>query len=332
VYLHPTGDDRTLQYDPTASFAANLDRLARFCAIHKDDADLAACVDPFVATARDRSGTEFAAIQPAFATNTELPVYRVVLLACLMSAEAPAETKAALVWGIATNADELVSVRRTAAFLTGQLDSTVSRPDAYRVLLADKDDQVALFALTSANRNINLDAANYELVKTRFLASENIHLRVAAVTVIGTAPYPDSQAVLLNLVKSTATTDITPLSEGTLAKRSALALLDARDPPTRQLLTSIALEEAEDPSIRAKAIGRIATVVSPETDKVLTGLLSTTPEDNLIVLRAVVDALAVRSPAADLGFVKQRITQLTDPQIRKVLSHRLEIASRERSP
>ncbi len=322
---------RTLQYDTNLDFKTNLERLRRFCDEQNAKADLEALIASFVDIAVRKAKEHFETIQYALEKNDGSPIYRNILLGCLSYADGPMETKATLVWGIATNKNENPSVRRTATYLTGQIDSAIKRPDAFYTLLTDPDEQVVQFALTSTNRNVNIDERNYDQIKT-LIKSTNINLRSAAVNAVGTAPFADSQKVLLDIVTKTQTTGIAPFSEPTFAKRSAIMLLDISDTSARQLLQTISLDDTEDPGVRAKAIIRMGSSKSPEVAKLLNTLLNTLESENLVPLRAVVDTLMTDPTPANVTLIRERIDKVTDPQVRKVLLHRVNIAMKGITP
>jgi hypothetical protein len=317
---------RTLQYSADLDFEGNLERLKRFADEHQTEADLEMLIAPFVQTAVRQSKDHLAGVQRALERDEGPPIYKNILLACLMSADGPIETKAVLVWGIATNQSESPFVRRTAAYLTGQLDSNVKRCDAFRRLLTDADEQVVVFALTGTKQNINMDQANYDLIKTELIKSDDINLRVAAVNAVGMAPFGDSQSVLLSIVTNTQTTGIETFSEPTVAKRSAIMLLDVNNASNCRLLQAIALDDAEDPGVRAKAITRVASSTSPEVATLLHTLLNAIEPENLVPLRAVVDALMADPSPEDVAMIRARIAEVADPQIRSVLLYRVELA------
>jgi hypothetical protein len=323
---------RLLQYDVALSFEANLERLKRFCDEHKAEADLETLIAGFIETAIQQSKDHFAGVRSALERDEGPPIYKNMLLACLMSADGPVETKGTLVWDMATNQNQQASVRRTAAYLSGQIDSGTKRPDAFRRLLTDPDEQVVVFALTITNRNINLDQANYDLIKTSLLTSTNINLQVAAVNAIGKAPFADSQSILISIVTNAQTSGAEPFSEATLAKRSAIMLLDPNSSEIQQLLYKTAFDDAEDPGVRAKAITRMATSETPEVTRSLQTLLNQLNDDNLVPLRAVVDALVAQPTAANITLVQERISRIKDPQIHTVLLHRVEMATEGDNP
>jgi len=328
VKASPLDSSRTLQYEGELGFEANVKRLKDFCDEHKTETDLESLISRSVETTIRLSKDHFVGLRSALEKNEGQPIYKNILLACLMSTDGPDETKGSLVWGMATNQDQPASVRRTAAYLSGQIDSATKRPEAFRRLLTDPDEEVVIFALTSPNRNINLDQTNYELIKTFLIHSTNINLQVAAVNAVGTAPFADSQNVLLGIVKNTQTVGVELFSEPTLAKRSAIMLLDPNNANIRQVLQAIALDDAEDPGVRAKAITRMATSRIPEVTQTLQTLLNQLNADNLVPLRAVVDALVAQPTAANITLVQERINRISDPQIRTVLLHRVEMATK----
>jgi hypothetical protein len=323
---------QTLHYDIKQDFETNLERLRRFCYEHNADADLDVLIASFVDAAIRKSKDHFDTIQKALERNDGRPIYRNILLACLISANAPVETKATIVWDIATNQDENPSVRRTATYLTGQIPSETKRPEAYHNLLTDTDEQVVVFALTSTNRNVNMNEQNYELIKSTLINSTNINLKVAAVNAVGTAPFADSQIVLLDIVTNNQTRGIEPFSEPTLPKRSAIMLLDINNTATQQLLQTIALDDTEDPGVRAKAILKMGSSKSPETAKLLNTLLNTLDSENLVPLRAVVDTLMTDPTPTNIALIQGRIDKINDPQVQNVLLHRVNIAIKGTTP
>jgi len=326
-----TDGQEILQYDNTFSFEENLDRFRRFCDANKNHPDFDLLVSTFIKSIIPISAHHFNSVSKALERLEGTAPYRNILLACLMSADASDESKANVAWGIATNLNEEVSVRRTATYLTGQVDSATKRPEAFRLLLTDPDEQVVVFALTSTNRNVNLDEANYDLIKTALINSSNVNLQVAAVNAVGTAPFADSQNVLFGIVTNASMAGVEPFSEPTLAKRSAIMLLDVNNDQTRQLLQTIALDDAEEPGVRSKAITRMATSRTPEVTQIIRELLNQLEPDNLVPLRAVVDGLLQEPSSANLSLVKDRISSITDPQVRRVLLHRVEMATKGES-
>jgi hypothetical protein len=262
-----------LSYDENLSFEANLSRLKEFCRSLSGDPRLQQLLDAFVKDLLAYAKTELPVIKRALAEVDGTASYRNLLLMCLTEADGGLPEKTDIVWRIARDSREPVEVRRTASFLTAQLGDGRTRPADLFALLSDSDSQVVVFALQGATRN--LDQENYDFIRTNLIHSTDVHVQVAAVHALGNASSTDKQSVLLCLLNDIPTSRNDAISEPSLVKRSALAYLDIHDSAVLQAVKTIALNDGEDPRVRAKAIERLTPAVFPELSQFLIELLGT---------------------------------------------------------
>jgi hypothetical protein len=313
----------SLFYDEKLSFEANLERLKEFCRSHDGDQRLEQLLAQFVKILLEKASQQFAAAKRILENLDGPAAYRNVVLGCLMAADALSAEKANIVWRTALDAREPVGVRRTASFLTGQVEDSQRRPADLYTLLTDPDSQIALFALQNATRH--LDQRDYDLIRTNLVNSPDVHLQVAAITIIGNAPFPDAQATLANILGAVQTSQNEAFSEPSLLKRAAIAYLDMRDPGTFQAIKRIALDENEDPGVRAKAIARFTPSQFPGAESFLTELLNRFDADTSLPLRATIDVLLTDPTPAHVQAIRQRLARLSDPQLRDALLKRVDV-------
>jgi hypothetical protein len=101
-----------------------------------------------------------------------------------------------------------------------------------------------------------------------------------------------------------------------------------RDPETVQAVKRTALDENEDPGVRAKAIGRITPGQFPGADSFLTELLSKLDVNDSLPLRATIDVLLIYPTPAHVQSIRQRLAQLSDPQLRDLLLKRVDVVTK----
>lgn len=315
-----------IQYDIAQSFEANLKRLREHCDAWPEITEHAEILSAFVAALLDRAGGQYGAVEKALKAPDGTNGYRCILLACLMSCDGPEQATADWVWKVAGNTQEWSGVRRTAAFLASRVTDSASRPDQLWALLTDADDQVVVPALVAACRH--MDRRAYEYISTELAGAEDIHVRVAAIEALGTAPYEhEGQVKLKELIGAIETSSRNPLSEASLAKRTAIQNLDMDDPDSWDLLQRMARDPEEDPGVRAKAIGRFSLKDHPAAEPWLTSLLSR-EIDNPLVARAVVEVLMSRPTAHRSAFIRKQLNRMADPQMRTAIQFRMEVAQK----
>jgi hypothetical protein len=319
----PSAPDSALVYDESVSFEENLRRLREFCDPHAQNQKLPMLLDSFVKALVPHAKTEFRAVKQALDRPEGTAAYRNLLLACLVVADGPVQEKADLVWRIALSKDEKIEVRRTATYLTSQIGDTQKRPDALYALLNDSDSEVVISAL--ANSTPHLDERSYNVIKNTLVNSTDVHVRVAAVSALGRAPYPDKQQALREIVLASQTSKEDAFSEASLPKRAAIAHLDIHDPETYELVKQIALNDNEDPGVRAKAIGRFTPAEFPGAIGMLVQLLQKLDAENTVALRAVVDALLTSPTPENLQLIRKKANEQTDLQVRDLILKRIEI-------
>lgn len=312
-------------YDENLSFDENLRRLKEFCRANRNDAELQQMLVPFLQVLFEQAPQQYQTVTRALDDLDGSPAYRNLLLACLMTTDRNAADKANLVWQIALDSREPVEVRRTASFLMGQLGAGQKRPGDLYTLLADEDSQVVLFAIENSAQH--LDQRNYDLIRTKLVHSSDIHLQVASVNAIGKAPFADSQATLASILANVPTSKAEAFSEASLVKRAAIVQLDMLNPEFFEAVKQIALDDNEDPGVRAKAIGRFTPTAFPKETDMLVGLLKKLDAGNTVSLRAVVDTLLTAPTAERIQMIRTRAQELTDPQVSKLLLARIRIAT-----
>jgi hypothetical protein len=319
-----------LLYDEKLSFGANVERLKEFCRSHSGDQRLQQFLDPFLTALFEHAKAQFAAVKSALADLDGPAAYRNLLLACLMASDGAASEKANIVWSMALDSREPVEVRRTASFLTGQVGDNQQRPADLFTLLTDSDSRVVQFALQNSAQHP--DQRSYDLIRTNLLNSSDIHLQVAAVNAIGNAAYPDSQATLTSILANVRTSKDEALTEPSLLKRAAIAHLDMNNPAVFEAVQHIALDDNEDPGVRAKAIARFTPAEFPKKTDMLIELLRKLDADNTVSLRAVVDTLLTAPTPERIQLIRDKAQQLTDPQVSKLLLARIQIATGKGTP
>lgn len=315
-----------LLYDERLTFEANLVRLKEFCRSHSSDPNLQKLLDAFVANLLAHAKTELPAVKRALEELDGTAAYKNIMLACLAEADGASSEKADIVWRIALDLHEPAEVRRTASFLTAQLGYDRKRAADLSALLSDPDSQVVVFALEAARQN--LDQQNYDLIRTNLIHSTDVHVQVAAVQALGNSTFGDKQSVLVGILNDTATSKNDAFSEPSLVKRAALAYLDIHDPEALQVVKQIALNAQEDPGVRAKAIGRLTPAASPELSNFLSELFSKLDSENSLGMRAIVDVLLADSRPENIEAVRQKVNQVSDPEIRDALLKRVENAAK----
>ena len=333
-----TNSDLALLYDEKMSFEANLGRLKEFCQSHEKDTKLTLYLNEilnefskeFVKSLLEHAKGEFVVVKKAIEQVNGTTTYRNLLLACVMAADAPSPEKADLVWKVALDKNEQIGVRRTATFLTIKVEDIKKRPGDVFALLADPDSEIVISALANSTRH--LDENSYNLIKSSLINSPDINLRVAAVSALGRANFPDSQVTLREIVSSGQTTKEDAFSEATLPKRAAIPHLDMRNPETYELVKQTALNENEDPGVRAKAISRFTPASFPEATEMLLQLLRSLDADNTVPLRAVVDTLLTSATPQRIQAIRTRADELSDPQVRTLILKRIELATKGEKP
>ena len=320
----------TIFYDDTLSFEDNLKRLKEFCHSHESDQRLEQLLGPFVSVVLEKASQQFAAVKSTLDNLDGPAAYRNILLGCLMASDGSSAEKASIVWRIALNAREPVEVRRTATYLTSQVEDYQKRSADMFALLADTDSQIVISALANSTRH--LDENGYNLIKNILIYSPDINLRVAAVSALGRSSFPDNQVTLREIVTSGQTTKEDAFSEASLPKRAAIPHLDMHNPETYDLVKTMALNENEDPGVRAKAISRFTPAEFPEATAMLLQLLQKLDADNTVPLRAVVDTLLTSATPERIQAIRTRAAELSDPQVRTLILKRTELATKGENP
>jgi hypothetical protein len=319
-----------LSYDESLTFGMNLLRLKEFCRSHSSDPRLQQLLDAFVKRLLAHAKTELPAIERSLQDMDGTAAYRNLLLMCLSEADGGISEKAAIVWRIVLDSREPVEVRRTASFLTTRLGDDHKRPAELFALLSDSDSQVVVFALQGATPH--LDQQNYDLIQTNLIHSLDVHVQVAAVNAIGNAPFTNRQAVLMRILTTIQTSNEEAFSELSLLKRAAIAHLDMQNPTTFEAVKRIALDENEDPGVRAKAILRFTPKEFPQEADMLVGLLKKPDSVNAVTLRAVVDTLLTAPTPDRVQMIHAALRNLADPEIKKLLFERIRIATEGENP
>ncbi|NOS71806.1 MAG: hypothetical protein HOP33_17990 [Verrucomicrobia bacterium] len=319
-----------IYYDEKLSFVENLQRLKKFCRANRNDAELQQMLIPFLKVLFEQAPQQYQTVKGALEDLDGSPAYRNILLACLMANDGNLGDKANIVWRIALDSREPVEVRRTASFLTSQVDDGQQRPADLYAILSDADAQVVLFALENSTRH--LDQRNYDLIRTNLINSRDIHLRVAAIKVIGSSVFADSQTALTSIMANAQTSKDSAFSEPSLLKRAAIPHLNMNNPEVFALVRRIALDDAEDPGVRAKAIGRFTPTEFPAETGMLLEMLGKLDANDTVPLRAVVDTLLTAPTPDRIQTIRAKADEMTDPQIRNLLRKRIEIATQDRKP
>lgn len=312
-------------YDDRLSFEDNLKRLKEFCHSHEGDQRLEQLLRPLISVLLEKASQQFAVVKSSLDDLDGPAAYRNILLGCLMATDGHSAEKANIVWRIALDSHEQVEVRRTASFLTGQVEDNQKRPADLYTLLTDSDSQVVLFALENSPRH--LDQRDYDLIHTNLMNLSDVHLQIAAINAIGNAHFPDAQATLANILGTVQTTKNDAFSEPSLLKRAAITYLDMRNPEILQAIKRIALDDNEDPGVRAKAIAKFTPSQFSGADNFLTELLNKFDVDNSLPLRATIDVLLTDPTPAHVQSIRQKLAQLSDPQLRDLLLKRVDVAT-----
>jgi len=117
-----------------------------------------------------------------------------------------------------------------------------------------------------------------------------------------------------------------------LAKRAAIMLLDGASSSNQRLVQAMALDDTEEPGVRAKAILKMAEARTPEVEAALKDLLERFAENDLVPLAAVVDGIMREPSPANLSLVRDKIQNMADPQVKKILLSRVEIGTGKETP
>lgn len=329
--MSPSSNKLTpLLYDKSLSFQENVNRLQEFCRSHAGGKQLEQALASFLKNLFEEAKSQFSAIKASLEDITGPPAYRNIMLGCFMAADGPMAEKANAVWRVATDPRESVEVRRTASFLTGQVEDTENRSAALSALLNDADAKVAMFALDNSARH--LDQATFDLIRTNLAHSHDIHLRLAAINAIGSASFPQSQSTLADILTNTKTSNEDQFSESSLVKRAAISHLDMHNTDVYQAVKKIAFDDNEDPGVRAKAIARFKPADSPKEDGILMDLLGKLDTDMSVPLRATIDALLTAPTPERIEAIRRRLAQLSDPQVRDLLLKKVELAAKGSIP
>jgi hypothetical protein len=226
-----------------------------------------------------------------------------------------------IVWSIALDPQEATSVRRTAAFVLGEVSATLARPDQLLLLLSDPDDQTKVFALKSAARHRDADV--YRAVQNLASTSPDIHVRLAAIEAIGESPFADKNDYLTKTIGQEQTSVATTFSEGSLIKRAAIASIDASDSETYAAIEQIALDANEDPGVRRRALLKCAQSPRADTAAMLMNLLKSAQPDDALVIKACVQGLQILNDPVGLQAIHSKLATTEDPQIRGMISQLL---------
>jgi len=240
----------TLTYDPAQSFTVNLERFRLFCDKDADPRTLEMRVKDFVIQLLEHAKANDSAIKDALLVKEGSPLYRNILLACLVRTDL--DDKQGIAWSIALDQNENTSVRRTAAFVLQELPEALPQSQLFLRLLADPDDQVKVFALQSAGNHMN-DAV-YTAVQNLVSKSSDIHVRLAALGAIGQTLEASKNSYLTDLIEQQQTSAADKFSEASLIKRAAIDALDVSSPDVYASARSVALDTEEDPGVRRRAI------------------------------------------------------------------------------
>jgi len=95
-----------------------------------------------------------------------------------------------------------------------------------------------------------------------------------------------------------------------------------------QTVEHIALDESEDPGVRAKAIGRLTPTGFPGADAFLLELLNQVDANSSLPLRATIDALLIDPTLAHVQAIRQKLAQLPDAQLRDLLIKRVDAVTK----
>ena len=141
---------------------------------------------------------------------------------------------------------------------------------------------------------------------------------------LGNATNAEKQADLFSIIGGQHTSKDTMFSEPSLLKRKAISHLEINDTQTRELIKRVALDDAEDPSVRASAIGRLTANGFPEATNILLTLLGTLNANDAVMVAAVEDSLLTAPTPNILQALRIKAEGLSDPQLRSFMIKRLE--------
>jgi len=319
-------DEDELVYDESLAFRANCEILKAFCDVYGNDPRLEGLLKGFVDVLLKNASGRFSDIKEQLIAHEGTAAYRNLMLACLMASDGPPGEIADLVWEVATRREEDVLVRRTASYLTNHVDNGKKRSESLLSLLLDSDNDVVVSALVGASRHI--DDRCFEIIRTELLTREDVHVRLAAINAIGSSQHPSKQSVLHDVVFAASTSKETAFSEESLTKRAAIQKIDMRESDVFQFVRSLALNENEDAGVRAKAIARFDPKVYPDEQIMLRQLLKTTPSDDVVVLRSVVDTLLKLPSPDNLDAVNSMIASIQDEQVKTLFLYRVGLATK----
>ncbi len=309
-----------LEYDKNLSFEENLFRFKKWC--ESDD-------HPSSQEFRSRGfleelyshikGSDDVVVQAIQNVSGE-PFYRNILLACLLRADVSGKDE--IVWGVASNEEENISVRRTAAYLFREVVSAKPRPQEFIDLLANEDDQFKVFVLQSAP--FHMDEKGYVLVQQLATTHDDVHVQVAAASAIGRSEFADKGKVLKTIIEASPSSKAEKFSESSTVKRTAIAGMDATDTETYEMIKSIAIDENEDPGVRRRALLKCSEAGTEDAVALLSGLLQSTPEEDAVVIKGCVQGLLRIGGEEAEKFVQNKIETIRDPQIKAMVQHFLK--------
>jgi|LSQX01.3.fsa_nt_gb hypothetical protein len=315
----------TPTYEPALSYAANLKQLYYFCETDNDPRTLEKRVKDFVIQLLEHAKTNGSAIKDALQAKQGSPLYRNVLLACLMQADL--DDKQGIAWSIALDQGESISVRRTAAFVLKELPVVRLQPNQLIRLLADPDDQVKVFALQSAVAHMNGDI--YSAVQNLTSTSSDIHVRLAALCAIGQTPDAGKNAYLIDLIGQQQTSAADEFSEISLVKRAAIGALDASSSDAYATAWSVALDTNEDPGVRRHAILKCAQTPRSDTLEMLTNLLRDAKSEDALIIKACVEGLQLIGEPTGITAIHDKLAQTQDQEIRALISYLIHKQTKE---
>lgn len=113
-------------------------------------------------------------------------------------------------------------------------------------------------------------------------------------------------------------------SDSSLLKRKAISHLESNDAQSYDVIKHIALDVAEDPSVRASAIGRLSANTFPQATNILLTLLQTLNADDAVMIAAIEDNLLTTPTPSIVQALRIKAEGLPDPQLRTFMINKLE--------
>ena len=303
------------RYDPALTVEENLVRYRAYCAADTNSTSMVTRSAGFEAELLKRIGSRWDILQAGLDDPSAPAFYRMIMLRCLVKTGCP--NRDDIVWRYALDVGQ-GDLSTVAAEALRDLDPADRRPAEYLRLLESASGDRAVFALQAARFHMDdqVLAAVERIVATR----DDMNVRVAAVHAVGDAKMPEAHRFLMAMADVPTPTNAQPLSETSVLKRTAIWRLDTAQPGVTELVRRLALDPAEDPGVRRKAMLKIAESGGADAEAVLTRLVAEFPENEMVLLKGGGEALMCLGTPGARAALDRRIATLKSSEARRVMN------------